>query len=355
MKQNIAKAALWLMLLSIPAYAINNDLPLGAKIGLNSSGTLTALVASLNNKLSDFASTTSAQLRSIISDASGTGSLIFGTNPTITNPTIIGTITGSITGNAGTATALQNARTINGVSFDGTGNIVVPAAAGTLTGSTLASGVTTSSLTSVGTLGGLTVTSPITGSISGNAGTATALATAGTATTVLHGNASGAPSYASLALGDMATNTANTLLGFNNSGAAADVAIGSGCSLSGGTLSCNGGGSGGTVTTTSVVSANGFGGTVANPTTTPAITLTTSVNGILLGNGSAVTAVTAGTNYSAGTAGLATGILKSTTSTGALTIAAAGDFPTLNQNTTGSAATLTTARAINGVNFDGSA
>jgi hypothetical protein len=32
-----------------------------------------------------------------------------------------------------------------------------------------------------------------------------------------------------------------------------------------------------------------------------------------------------------------------------------GDVPTLNQNTTGSAATLTTPRAINGVNFDGSA
>lgn len=63
----------------------------------------------------------------------------------------------------------------------------------------------------------------------------------------------------------------------------------------------------------------------------------------------------AGTDYSAGTSALATGILKSTTTTGALTIAVAGDFPTLNQNTTGSAATLTTPRAINGVNFDGSA
>jgi hypothetical protein len=38
-----------------------------------------------------------------------------------------------------------------------------------------------------------------------------------------------------------------------------------------------------------------------------------------------------------------------------LSIAVAGDFPTLNQNTTGSAATLTTPRAINGTNFDGSA
>lgn len=64
---------------------------------------------------------------------------------------------------------------------------------------------------------------------------------------------------------------------------------------------------------------------------------------------------TAGTDYSAGTSALATGILKSTTSTGALTIAVAGDFPTLNQSTTGSAATLTTPRAIYGNNFDGSA
>lgn len=61
----------------------------------------------------------------------------------------------SVTGNAGTATALQTARTINGVSFDGTANITVPAAAGTLTGTTLASGVTGSSLTSAagGTFG----------------------------------------------------------------------------------------------------------------------------------------------------------------------------------------------------------
>jgi hypothetical protein len=42
-------------------------------------------------------------------------------------------------------------------------------------------------------------------------------------------------------------------------------------------------------------------------------------------------------------AGLATGIVKNTTSTGAPSIAVAGDFPTLNQNTTGTAATATTA------------
>jgi len=52
---------------------------------------------------------------------------------------------------------LQTARAINGVNFDGTAAITVTAAAGTLTGATLASGVTASSLTSVGTLGSLTV------------------------------------------------------------------------------------------------------------------------------------------------------------------------------------------------------
>jgi len=69
----------------------------------------------------------------------------------------IPTLNQNTTGNAATASALQTARNINGVSFNGTADITVTAAAGTLTGTTLASGVTASSLTSVGTLTGLTV------------------------------------------------------------------------------------------------------------------------------------------------------------------------------------------------------
>lgn len=107
----------------------------------------------------------------------------------------------------------------------------------------------------------------------------------------------------------------------------------------------NGKGSG-TVTSVSVVSANGFAGTVATSTTTPAITLTTSITGVLKGNATAISAATSGTDYSAGTSALATGILKSTTTTGALTIAVAADFPTLNQNTTGTAANVTGVVAI---------
>ncbi len=80
----------------------------------------------------------------------------------------------------------------------------------------------------------------------------------------------------------------------------------------------------GTVTSVSVVNANGFSGTVTDPNTTPAITLTTTATGVLKGNGTAISAATAGVDYSGGTSALATGILKSTTTTGALSIAAAG-------------------------------
>lgn len=53
----------------------------------------------------------------------------------------------------------------------------------------------------------------------------------------------------------------------------------------------------GSVTTTSVATANGFAGTVANASTTPEITLTTSITGVLKGNGIAISAATAGTDY----------------------------------------------------------
>jgi hypothetical protein len=53
----------------------------------------------------------------------------------------------------------------------------------------------------------------------------------------------------------------------------------------------------GTVTSVSVVSANGFAGTVATATSTPAITVQTSITGVLKGNGTAISAAVAGTDY----------------------------------------------------------
>lgn len=60
---------------------------------------------------------------------------------------------------------------------------------------------------------------------------------------------------------------------------------------------------GGTVTSVSVVSANGLAGTVATATTTPAITLSTTVTGLLKGNGTAISAAASGTDYAPATSG----------------------------------------------------
>jgi hypothetical protein len=63
----------------------------------------------------------------------------------------------TLSGNAGSATRLAIARAINGVNFDGSSNITVPASADTLTGTTINGSVTLSSLTQVGTLSSLNV------------------------------------------------------------------------------------------------------------------------------------------------------------------------------------------------------
>jgi hypothetical protein len=73
---------------------------------------------------------------------------------TVSANTFIGA---NLTGNSRTATRLQNAREINGVRFDGTEDITVPANASTLTGSVLNSTVTLSNLTQLGTLTSLSV------------------------------------------------------------------------------------------------------------------------------------------------------------------------------------------------------
>jgi hypothetical protein len=97
----------------------------------------------------------------------------------------------------------------------------------------------------------------------------------------------------------------------NNTPTAGAVAVGDGTTLaftaagtSGQVLTSNGAGvptwttnGAGTVTSASVVSANGFAGTVANASTTPEITLTTSITGVIKGNGTAMSAAVAGTDY----------------------------------------------------------
>ncbi len=74
--------------------------------------------------------------------STGSGGLVRTTSPTLVTPNI-GTATGSVSGNAGSATVLQTGRTINGVSFNGSTNIVVTAAGSTLSDAVPLTGLAT--------------------------------------------------------------------------------------------------------------------------------------------------------------------------------------------------------------------
>ena len=95
-------------------------------------------------------------------------------NITVVGSTLALTVTGPGAVSVGSSTAIPVITTDAYGRISTTTTAAVVAPAGTLSGTTLASGVTASSLTSVGTLGALTVTATITGSVSGSAATVTA-------------------------------------------------------------------------------------------------------------------------------------------------------------------------------------
>lgn len=96
----------------------------------------------------------------------------------------------------------------------------------------------------------------------------------------------------------------------------------------------------GTVTSVSVATANGFAGTVATATTTPAITLTTSVTGVLKGNGTAISAAVPNTDYIAPSAVV--------TKTADFTLAATENWVINNKTTTACTVTLPAASSWSG-------
>jgi len=102
-----------------------------------------------------------------------------------------------------------------------------------------------------------------------------------------------------------------------------------------------GGAGAGTVTTVSVVSANGFTGSVATASSTPAITIATSITGLLKGNSTAISAAVSGTDYQA-PIGTISGIVKGN-GANALTAATAGtDYQSpITLTTTGSSGAAT--------------
>ena len=105
---------------------------------------------------------------STAAQSTGAGLTVDGSNATFTynnsgdkwemnkdlHTNLVGNVTGDLTGKSDTTGALHTAVNINGVSFDGSSDITITAQAdaNTLTGTTLASGVVTSSLTTIGTV-----------------------------------------------------------------------------------------------------------------------------------------------------------------------------------------------------------
>jgi len=212
----------------------------------------------------------------------------------------ISTLNQSTTGNAATSTALETARTIGGVSFDGTAAINLPG-----------------------------VNSAGNQSTSGLAGTATALATART----IHGVSF--DGTADIDLSEVVSDTVGAMVTGNaESGITVTYQdVDNTLDFAVGTLNQNTTGNAATATalaTSRTIHGVGFDGT-AN------IDL------------SEVVQDTVGAMFTSNTESGITVAYQDADGTVDFTVG------TLNQNTTGSAATLTTARTIQGVSFDGSA
>ena len=184
--------------------------------------------------------------------------------------------------------------------------IPTTALSGTITNAQLANSSVTINGNSVSLGGSTTITAntpnSLTFNTSGSGGASPQTFNGGSAITVSYNTIGASPLAGSTSLTTVGTITTGV---WNGTPITNSYLANSSITINGTSTSLGGSINVGTVTTASVVSANGFAGTVANSSTTPAITLSTTITGILKGNGTAISAAVSGTDYAPATSGSA--------------------------------------------------
>ena len=293
----------------------------------NGSGSITIAASGITSaNLSSTAGITNAQLANSKTTLGLTDLILGGTVTSVTGLSSLTStnLIGALTGNASTATKLAATKNINGVAFDGSADITVAAAANTLTGTTLASNITASSLTSVGTITsgvwsgttiavanggtGLTAT-PTNGQldIGNGTGFTRAALTQGSGITIT--NASGGITVA--ASGITSSNLSSTAGITNAQLANSKTTLGTTDLILGGTIT--------TVTgLSSITSTNLIGALTGNASTATKLAATKNINGVAF-DGSADITITAASNTLTGTTLASNVVSSSLTSVGTIT------------------------------------
>ena len=316
----------------------------GTFTSLNASGTATLATVDIN-------------AGNIDGTVIGAASAAAITGTTITGTSFVGDITGDVTGNADTATALATARTIGGVSFNGTANINLPGvnAAGNQDTSGTAADATI--LETARTIGGVSfngsadinlpgVNAAGNQNTSGNAATATILATART----IAGNSFNGSANITIAATDLSDTDQSLATGDNVQFAQVTT---TGNAIIGGNLTVNGTTT--TVATTNMTVSDALIELGTGTTGTPA-----NDAGIVIERGDAANAFM-GYDESADKFTVGTGTFTGAT-TGNLSITTGTLVANVEGNVTGAvtgnadtATALATARTIAGQSFNGTA